>query len=48
MLILLAGLSAESGSGSSNQAQTLTLIGCWKDVASDLDLSRFLVTGLGL
>jgi hypothetical protein len=48
MLILLAGLGAGSGSGSSNQTQTLTLIGCWKGVASDLDISRFLVTGLGL
>jgi hypothetical protein len=36
MLILLAGLSAGSGSGSSNQAQTLTLIGCSKDVNDGL------------
>ncbi|WP_322272669.1 hypothetical protein [Methylicorpusculum sp.] len=47
-MALLAGLDAGSGSGSSNQAQTLTLIGCWKEVASDLGQTRLLVTGLGL
>jgi hypothetical protein len=32
----LSRLCAEGGSGSSNQAQTLTLIGCSRDVIDDL------------